>query len=97
MSSLQYLICILTKAIFNYINKKKFSASSLTFAISSGVRAPFMSCLFASMSKDDPESLCQVNKQVRIFQKVQKRKKTKRTPFFISCNTIPEIFLSCKF
>jgi len=30
----------------------------LTLAISSGVRAPFMSCLFASISKDAPDSLC---------------------------------------
>lgn len=74
VSSVQYLICILTKAIFNNINKKKFSPSSLTFAISSGVRAPFMSCLFASISRDDPESLCQMNKQVSIFKKFKNNK-----------------------
>lgn len=37
--------------------------SSLTLAISSGERAPCMSCLFAKISSDDPDSLCYEDKK----------------------------------
>lgn len=36
----------------------------LTLAISVGVRAPLMSCLFANMSKDAPDNLCPNIEQV---------------------------------
>lgn len=47
--------------------------SSLTLAISSGERAPCMSCLFAKISSDDPDSLCYEDKKQNY---ILKRKKT---------------------
>jgi len=53
---------------------------NLTLAISSGVRAPFMSCLFANISRDAPDSLWQMSKQIRGFtRKEQMNKKRKKT------------------
>lgn len=34
----------------------------LTFAISDGLRAPCISCLFAKTNKDAPDNLCQKHK-----------------------------------
>jgi len=43
----------------------------LTLAISSGARAPLISCLFARISKDAPDSLCHMknkNKNINIWK-----------------------------
>lgn len=62
------------------IDKEIWSVRNLTLAISSGVRAPFMSCLFANISRDAPDSLWQMNKQIRGFtRKEQMNKKRKKS------------------
>ena len=62
----QFILAIINK------NKKKKSNRDHTFAISSGVRAPLMSCLFARMSKDAPDSLCQIENQENTQRQTRK-------------------------
>lgn len=49
-------------------------AHNFTLAISAGVRAPLISCLFANISKDAPDNLCQMSNYFSPFINKSKQK-----------------------
>lgn len=49
-------------------------AHNFTLAISAGVRAPLISCLFANISKDAPDNLCQMSNYFSPFTNKSKQR-----------------------
>lgn len=49
-----------------------YACTLLTLAISAGLRAPWISCLFANINKEAPDNLCQKQKQGEIVKHDQR-------------------------